>query len=302
MVIEIGMNAPGEIKKLSDITCADVSVVTEVAPAHIGAFSCIEDIGIEKLSIVSGAKNGTPFIVNGDNPIIEKLIPQLGLDKNYNIITVGENPKNHIRVDNIKADGLDNISFRYNEKIDFNVSIPGVHNAKNAAIACAAIQALWPQVTDKQLQDGLARFIAPLMRLNLKATKKGLPILDDSYNANPASMNAMLAIANDAKRSGKKIGLVVGTMREMGKFAKKYHNELGQNISKLNPELVILVGEHSLDVKDGMTSSSESCQVFVADNAEHAAKIVEAEFRGDMLFVKGSRGIGLDKTVELLIK
>ena len=302
MVIEIGMNAPGEIKKLSDIASADVSVVTEVAPAHIGAFSSIEDIGVEKLSIVSGARHGTAFIVNGDNPIIEKLIPQLELDKNYKIITVGEDLKNQIRIDNIKSNGLDSISFRYNNKIELNVSIPGVHNAKNAAIACAAVKALWPEVTDQQLHDGLARFIAPLMRLNLKVTKKGIPILDDSYNANPASMNAMLAIASDAKKAGKQIGLVVGTMREMGQFAKKYHNELGQNIAKVNPQLVVLVGEHSLDIKEGIScESSWSGQVFLADNAEQAARIIQTEFKGDMLFVKGSRGIGLDKTVKLLV-
>lgn len=305
MVLELGMNSPGEIQELSKMAMPDVTIVTEVAAAHIGAFGTLEAIGKEKLSIVKGAKQGTYLIVNGDNLIIRNVIKSEKIDENYLVLNVCQDRSDgDLNISDITSVGMEKIEFNLNgnhNNLQINIhaelSIPGVHNARNAGIACLSAKALFPSISDEKLKKGLSQFIAPLMRLNLKTLPDGRQLLDDSYNANPASMKAMLDIAGNMKKQGNKIALILGDMLELGENSKNFHQELGSQISEIHPDYVVLVGEYAEDVAGRIVDSSK---VLIANTPEDAAKAA-VEYPVNMLFVKASRGIGLDRAVKLLV-
>jgi UDP-N-acetylmuramoyl-tripeptide--D-alanyl-D-alanine ligase len=307
-VIEIGMNRPGEISSLSKITHPDLAMVTEVAAAHIGAFENIEGIGHEKLSIIDGARKGGSFVVNGDNEVIQNLLPSKNLDKDFTLLRVGENKSNDFIISDISVEGIDTIHFTVsdaNHKNDNHwvlkalLRIAGVHNAKNAALAVVAAHTLFPDLLPEQIAKGLERFVAPLMRLNLKEIPGpgNKMMLDDSYNANPASMKAMLAIAADTKRVGKKIGLILGDMLELGAFNEEYHRALGEQVKELQPEFTFLVGQSSQIVQNAIGTSLKTAIFNTPEEAGNAA--TREAF--DMIFIKASRGIGLDRAANAIL-
>jgi UDP-N-acetylmuramoyl-tripeptide--D-alanyl-D-alanine ligase len=300
MVLEIGMNRPGEISALSKLSTPNVSVVTEVAPAHIGAFDSLKGIGYEKLSISDGLEINSAFILNGDNPIIREVVAEKKLNEKFRIKYVGYNADNDFILDEVKSNGFEGISFRVQKSQTYNLNIPGVHNAKNAAIAVAAVKALFPDFELEKISKGLNQFTAPLMRLNWKETKNKIAVLDDSYNANPASMSAMLDIAADAKKSGKKIGLILGTMRELGAFSEQYHKELGVKTASITPDFVCYVGEFEQSFSSGLSQIMPNVDYTSCESPVEAAEIAFKK-SVDIIFVKASRGIGLDKTVEILV-
>ena len=301
-VIEIGMNHPGEISKLSKIVEPDVAIITEVSPAHIGAFKGIEGIALEKLSIIDGLRKGGTLVVNGDN---SDLAAQLKVRSMEDLKIVKAGAKKDAldyNVHSIESEGFEAISFQLtNLGIDESIKlkISGRHNALNALIAAVACHTLLPDLKPEQIAKGLENFTAPLMRLNLKRISDSRHVLDDSYNANPASMKAILEIARDGKKNGVKIGLVLGDMLELGEFSEKYHRELGEAVANLQPAFLIAVGQMASTVTS--PAKSAGVRVFEVSDAEKAYEIAVKE-PCDMIFVKGSRGIGLDKTVTKLVQ
>lgn len=300
-VIEVGMNHPGEISGLSKIAQPDVAIVTEVQPAHIGAFDSEQDIAKEKLAICDGLKERGILVVNGDNSWIASELSTKMLLGGQSIVRVGESGE--FRLSDISSNGLTSTKFSVvladGLKEPFEVAISGRHNAMNASLALVAARKLLPAITTEQLRGGLARFVAPLMRMNLKELKDGRQILDDSYNANPASMRAMISVASDAKSSGLSIGLIVGDMKELGHRSKEFHLELGREIAAIKPGFVVAVGEFASEILEASLQSGIRAQS--APNPEEAAKIAVKE-SFDMLFVKGSRGVGLDVAVKWLLE
>jgi UDP-N-acetylmuramoyl-tripeptide--D-alanyl-D-alanine ligase len=303
-VIEIGMNRPGEIAALSQITHPDVTIVTEVAAAHIGAFENLEGIGHEKLSIVAGSAHGAPCIVQGDNPVILKLMEEKKLTESYQMIRVGEGKHNDYLLHDVILRGIDSFRFTVTARgkpwqLEASLHVPGVHNAKNAAIAAVAAQTLLPELTTEMIATGLERFIAPLMRSNLKEIPGpgARMMLDDSYNANPASMQAMIAIAAETKRQGKQIGLIVGDMLELGNFSEQYHQELGKQIQELAPAFAFLVGPSSGIVQQAIGTAIKTAIFSTPEEAGNAA--TREAF--DMVFIKASRGIGLDRAATTIL-
>ena len=136
------------------------------------------------------------------------------------------------------------------------------------------------------------------MRMNLKALADGRQVIDDSYNANPTSMRASLELAAQLVRSGKKVGLLLGDMLELGSHAPAYHSEVGQLAARCGPAFVIAVGEFS----ENLLSQSRTLgiPVFAAVSPEAAAHTArKLEF--DVLLVKASRGMALEKAVNILV-
>lgn len=300
-VLEVGMNHPGEIEKLSRLAEPDVSVVTEIAPAHIGAFGNIEGIVKEKLSIVSGLRKEGTVVINGDNEHLRGYLTSHPFMEDWKIVKAGSNSESDLYVSKVTSTEEFGISFHVSgSEIDFDTTmqIPGRHNAVNAVIACAGARALLPSITQEELKRGLEQFRAPLMRLNMKIMPDGRLLLDDSYNANPASMDALLQIAFDIKESGKKIGLILGDMLELGALSEQYHRILGQNAAKISPSFLLCVGEMAPLVVE--EASKGGIKALVCADPAHAAKMAVTE-PFDVLFVKGSRGIKLDQAVHALL-
>lgn len=298
-VVEIGTNHPGEIAPLSKIASPDVAVVTEVGAAHIGAFESIEEIAKEKYSISNGLRDDGILVLNGDTK------PLCDLAKNtdtFRILFFGTS-SDGLSARLISAEQRENVlqcSIELgHETLSVNLQAFGVHTARNATAAALAAKSLFPFLTGGEIAKGLESFQAPAMRLNLKVMRNGKQILDDAYNANPISMNAFVEVARDFQTQGKRVGFIVGDMLELGAQSKEYHAELGQKLKTLHPQFVAAVGEFSQLVCD--QAKAPKTNVFPAKTPEEAAGwALSQEF--DIVCVKGSRGIALDRAIKKLLE
>jgi UDP-N-acetylmuramoyl-tripeptide--D-alanyl-D-alanine ligase len=138
--------------------------------------------------------------------------------------------------DNVKSHLLDGISFEFGmgtESATVHMKIIGVHNAQNAACAVLAARTLIPGIPFSDIVKTLQNYVAPLMRLDIRDCYDGTRIVDDSYNANPESMGAMLELAKEIAEAGVKVGLVLGDMKEMGDLARDAHSKVGQQVASL---------------------------------------------------------------------
>lgn len=299
-LIEIGMNHAGEIRELTQITRPDAAAITGVEAAHLESLGSLEAIAGAKLEIINGLKNNGPLIINGDNQVLCRALAELKLEGRYPIKYFGSNPGFAACVRGVEMHGLDGISFELlleGQSLPVRMPLLGRQNALNAACAALVARTLRPALTAREIKAGLEGFTAPLMRLALKQLRSGKKIIDDSYNANPASMRAMLDVASSLKKDYPRLGLILGDMLELGRFAGEYHRQLGAQAALLKPAFVVAVGEFAGLILDAVGRSG--IKAFQAESPEDAAKIARAE-DFDILLIKASRLVGLDRTVKVL--
>ena len=181
----------------------------------------------------------------------------------------------------------------------------GEHNAMNAACAALAAKTLVPSLTFAQITKGLESFRAPQQRLNVKELVGGRKIIDDAYNANPESMKVLLTLAHSLKSETvegevvhKRIGLVLGDMLELGTHSEKFHREVGTLVGKLNPAFLITVGPASVWYREEAVKAG--INAIDAESPELAAQVA-LKLGFDILLVKASRGMKLEKTVATIL-
>jgi len=299
-VLEMGMNHKGEIEALSSIAEPSAAAVCSIAAAHIENFSGIEGIVDAKLEIVRGLKSGSILILNQDSQALLQGISRKKL-VDFKFQYFGQNSTD-ARVQKVASLGLDGISFELSlgtESRQVQIGIIGKHNAMNAACAALMARALYPDLSIDQIVLGLSKFQAPLMRLNIRHLPKGGKIIDDSYNANPASMQAALEWVADLISQKLKVGLLLGDMLELGERSAEFHKQLASQVVSLKPEFVVAVGPHSRIIYE--QAKQAKIVAFHAETAESAAQIVRKLPFG-ILLVKASRAIGLDKAVNIILE
>jgi UDP-N-acetylmuramoyl-tripeptide--D-alanyl-D-alanine ligase len=291
-VVEIGMNNRGEISPLSKLTAPQVTLVTAVSEVHIGNLGSLAEIAREKFSILDGLRSFStgvqPVAISGvDEKIFED--PQISnlLASYSDKCTIKRiNDRSFPQIFEVKSLGLAGLQFQLawgDEMQSYQVttSLIGLHNIHN---------------------EGLKNFIAPVMRLKIKTVADGRKIVDDSYNASPISTKALIAMGGELKAAGAKVGFVFGEMYELGEFSRQLHAEVAAELLKLEASFVLCVGgevvaEMTSDLNRSQSHNSQSWH-YAASNQGLAAKIYAAEW--DILLVKGSRGVGLDRVVEEL--
>ena len=300
-VLELGMNHAGEIHQLTKIAKPSVAAITIVAPAHIEMLGSLEAIARAKLEICDGLAEGSFVILNGMDRVLLAEAKLQKLDERFKLLYFGETGRNFdAEVDNVKGDG-ESISFKLQiqgEVCDVVMNSIGIQNAMNGACAALSARALIPSLTIDQIRKGLSEFKAPLQRLAVKEISGGRKIVDDAYNANPLSMKALLKLGEQYKSNGKNVGVVLADMLELGEFADKYHLEVGSAVAELKPDFLITVGEKSILYEQ--EPKKIGVQTFHADSAELAG-ILALKLNFDILLVKGSRGMKLEKTVSTII-
>lgn len=301
-VLEMGMNHAGEISTLTKLGEPDVALISLIAPAHIESFPDIHGIVDAKFEIVEGLKKGGTLVLNGDDPLQLEKWKTLNSQKNYNARFFGSSEQCEARVSNVRAFGLEGIEFDLRlmgESLPITLRMLGKHNALSAAAAALAVKTLVPEISTEQLVAGLSDFKAPLMRLAMKHLKGGRRLIDDSYNANPASMGALLDIAGDLKQEKLKIGLMLGDMLELGARAAEFHREIGEKAAALNPQFLIAVGPLSKHYIEA--AEKKGVRAIDGGTPETAAQLAR-KLDFDILLVKGSRGIGLDRAVKVIFE
>ncbi len=310
-VIEIGMNHPGEIGPLSRMTAPDVALITTVAAAHLEAFDSIDEIAAEKAAIFSGMTGNGIAVFNADlatTPILAGAARAAG----GRIVTFGEAATADFRIDDVTVvDTATVVQARHgNQPLLFKVASPGRHLAINALCALAVADALCcdPVIA---ICD-LATWAPPPGRGTREhiALDKGDPtltaeLIDDAFNANPASMAAALAVlaasapVGDVGRiaHGRRIA-VLGDMLELGRDAGDLHVALGDLPDLGSVDVIHCVGPLMQQLYNRLPEERRGLWTADArDLADRAHTLIDA---GDIILVKGSKGIRVSIVVDAI--
>lgn len=294
VVLEMGMNHAGELANLSKIVEPDLAVITIVDAVHIEFFKNLEEIAQAKCEIFSGLKRLGKALINNDCQVLKNEAAKHKLD----LYTFGSTNQSQTWVSEIKSDGLKGISFvlhHADQKQEIYMNILGQHNALISAGAFAAAKLIFPDIQLKDAALALKNYTAPDMRLNLKELKDGRKIIDDSYNASPIAMKASLKLLAELKSPKFRTAAILGDMFELGTHSEKLHHEVAQEISKSSLDFLITVGDKSKIFYDQAKKSGVVAEHL--QTPELAAKLaLESKF--DLLLVKGSRGMALDRAVK----
>jgi len=300
-VVEVGMNHAGEIRNLISIVKPDVAAITRIADVHIGNLGSRDAIAQAKLEIVEGLKIGGTLILNGDDEVLERNFNALPPRSDLKVLRFGSTTGS-LRYGDARSKLLEGIAFKLmwetGEALDIEMPVLGVHNAMNAACAAIAGRALVPHLSDQQIERGLRRFIAPLARLNVKHLAEDFTLIDDSYNASPAGVEAMLAVAKSISDEGSSVGLILGEMREQGDFSQGAHTKIGNIVAALKPEYIITVaGDASIISRIAGEQGIEARHFETPEEAADEA----LQRRSRYLLVKGSLSVGLGRAVERIV-
>ncbi|MDR6102692.1 UDP-N-acetylmuramoyl-tripeptide--D-alanyl-D-alanine ligase [Agrobacterium larrymoorei] len=302
-VFEVGMNHPNEIRPLVKQVKPHVAIITTIAAAHLGNFNSLEEIADAKAEIFEGVLPGGAVILNRDNAQFERLEAaaiNVGIE---HILTFGQHAKADFRLADFEStpNGSTIWAIINGETSELNIGTPGRHVAENAMAALGVVA-----VTGANLDRAFHALgaLRPVKgrgeRHRLSVGDGSFLLIDESYNANPASMRAAIALLAQAEVSGngRRIA-VLGDMLEMGEFAAEVHEELSGPILSAGIEHVWLAGESMAHLRDALPDSvSVSWFPTTAELAEFVLKWVQP---GDVVMIKSSLGIGFGKIVSALL-
>ena len=291
-IFEMGMNAPGEIDRLTEIADPDVGAITCVAEAHLEGLGSIDGVKRAKGELFVRMRHASVAIVNGD----DERVLDLGKERAGPKIVFGQDGV----VRDIEATqcGLSETRLVFETPrgcATTQLPLVGRHNVQNALAAIACAEAL--DIDIDTIADGLTTTKLPPMRMAVVELPNGVTVVDDGYNANPSSLDAALATVS-AGAPGRTM-VAVGDMRELGLAAAEIHARAGRRIAEMEPVFAVAVGEHAQDIRDGAVEGGmgEGSVVAAASHEEAAVRIAERWTQGDTVLVKGSRGATMERVV-----
>lgn len=298
-VFEMGMNHAGELAHLTTLVRPHVAMVTAIAPAHTAFFPDESAIADAKGEIFAGLQPSGVAIIPYDSPHRDRLIGH-ARPHAARIVTFGIDPGADVRaMETMRtATGGTFVTASLGEKeLSFTVGQPGMHWVSNALAVLAAVDAVGGDLALAGLAlaelGGLAGRGA---RLTVKVGGGEALVIDESYNANPTSMRATLAVLG-AETAPRKLA-VLGEMRELGEKSDAYHEALADPVIAAGVERVILVGEAMRPLANALEGRVDF--VHVPDTAAARASLLEMLAPGDAVLIKGSNGVGLASVVAAL--
>lgn len=300
-VIEMGMSAKGELAELSKLSIPDVALITAVSEGHIEAFNSIEEIADAKCEIFEGMDiNDGIAIVNRDITTYERCIQNIDRAGLQNVQTYGKRIDAGVRF--VSSEILDNDIIRLTytvdgEELELAMPLIPTHLAENFAAAFAIVKAL--KLDPEAASHAISSFTPLLGRgqlLNVKKDNKEYRIICDYYNANPQSMNAALEYLSLFDNQNKVA--VLGDMMGLGKFEQQLHISIAGHIKDSGVNKLFLVGERMKSLKDEF---DKEIQVFCFDDTDSlCAEIDKYIIGGELILIKGSRGMELEKLASKL--
>lgn len=291
-VIEMGMDAPGQIRRLAEIAEPDIAVITKIGISHIERLGSRENIFKAKMEIAERLGKDSVLVINSDDDMLstidESKVP-------YRIVRAGTGKDAEYRVSEIEDLGDKGVRFNLTTEagtMPIRLSIPGAHNAINAALAAAVCVEAGVSVTD--IPAGLAAAEVTGNRLRIDTSGR-VKIIDDSYNAAPESM--MSAINTLMKSEGKRKVAVLGGMNELGCESEKFHREVGEYAAKAGVSLLITIGEKGKQISNGaLEFKGGKTRTVNFDTKEDVYPHIREYLNdGDTVLVKASRTIELEK-------
>ena len=295
VVSEMGMNHKGEIAQLASLTRPDIGVYTNVAPVHIEYFGTVEKIAEAKRELLENLREGGTVILNTDNEHVMRLAE--GFDNPR--FTYGIDHQADFRARDIAERGLLGSRFRLEAEgttRELELSLPGRHNLENLLAAIATARAAG--ISWEGIEAGVKK-VQPGYHRGITIPYRGATLYDDSYNSNPYALGRALELLSQAEAQRRIV--VAGDMLELGGDELRFHEDVGRAIPK-NIDVVIGVGRRSKSLLEGAAAAGVSADALHHfDDAEAAGRFLEGFINpGDLVLIKASRGIGLDRTVAML--
>jgi UDP-N-acetylmuramoyl-tripeptide--D-alanyl-D-alanine ligase len=300
-VVEIGMNHAGEIAPLAAIAAPTVGVVTNVGTAHIENLGSQDAIAREKGALFEALGREAVAVANADDP---RVLAQLPRTRAARVLRFGRAAAADVRAEAETAPAAGGVAFELVAPAGrAAVRVPGDGTALviNALAAAAAALAAGAGLDD--VVAGLAAYRPPAGRMARLALPGGVTVLDDSYNANPQSMEVALRSLAALKGAGRGVA-VLGDMGELGALAPEAHRAAGRLVAELGLDLLFALGERAEDVVAAAREAGLAAACGFAGRDAHAlaARLRAALRPGDWVLVKGSRSMRMERIVEALAR
>jgi UDP-N-acetylmuramoyl-tripeptide--D-alanyl-D-alanine ligase len=302
-VFEMGMSAPDEIRPLAELVRPHIAVITTVAPAHLEAFGSLDGIARAKAEIFAGLEPGGTALLNADHPQLGVLLDEANAAGVTNIVTYGEARGADWCITEIElaADRSFATIEHGRERHALVLNVPGRHMIANAtvALAVAHLAGIEPDVALRALA-GFGAQPGRGQRTLLGPSEKPLLLIDESYNANTASMTAALDVfAAQAAPAGRKV-LILGDMRELGPQSASLHASLAPMVTASGSERIYLVGKEMAALAAALGPARVAGHTQTA--ADMAEIVLDDLAYGDAVMIKGSNGVGLAEIVDRIRK
>lgn len=295
-VLEMGMRGLGEIDLLAGLALPNGAVITNIGETHLERLRTVANIAKAKGEILEHIDPQGFAVLNGDDPEVRRqanrcrgAVIYYGTGEDYDIRAV------NITVNSGKASYT---AITPTGSIEVNLPVPGRHNVLNSMAAIGV--GLKAGMTLNQIKRGLEETRLTSMRLEI-IEKNGLTVINDAYNANPASAKAALQILADLGRDRRKVA-ILGDMYELGRRTVEGHQEVGAAAAEIKVDVLITVGKLAVEIAFGATLADEPPVevISLSTNAEAKKYLAKIITPGDVVLVKGSRGMKLEEIVEYL--
>jgi len=293
-VVEMGMSGPGEIRRSAEISLPQYGLVTNIGPAHLEQLKSLEDITRAKFELLEILPaNGVVFLNADDERLMaQKVIPP------SRVITFGMAPEANYRAIRVGSRNGQRTDFWVDDVGRFQIPTLGRHNVYNALGAIAVGREAGLSVS--LIRTALADFSPSPMRMK-RLVMEGVVILNDAYNANPASMRSAMEVLSELKAEGRKIA-VLGDMLELGPQGPRLHRQVGHLVAKSGIDVLVVVGNMAKSIAQGAIQEGfEPQRVFRCADASQAAEHLKNMLQpGDVMLLKASRAMYLEKILPLV--
>ncbi len=299
-VLEMGMSTPmNEIARLCRITPPDVAVELNVLPVHVEHLGSIENVAAAKAELVEGMKAGGTAVLNADDP---RVFAMKRLSKGQTI-TFGIESEADVRAENIAFERFGETAFDLitpdgNARVLFPLN--GKHNILNA-LAAAAVGYSFGMTVD-EIAASLHTVAPPPQRGEVLHFADGFTVINDSYNSNPTALLSMVKTLVEGGASAKRRIVVAGEMLELGSDEIAIHRTTGREIAESGIDMLIGVRGLAQEMVEGAKEAGLEATQF-AENSDVAGELLLGEIKeGDLVLVKGSRGVRTEKVIEKLLE
>ncbi len=298
-VIELGVDQKGQTTRLCEIVRPTIGLITNIGPDHLEFFGSIEASAQAKAELLDQMSQDGAIVLNADDPYFDYLASRA----RCRVVSFGLSPRADVRALDVRTDARTGAAFRLAlpgkaRSTAVALRVHGAHNVMNALAAAAVGHVL--SLGGAAIAQGLARFRPAAMRSRV-TDHRGMRIIDDCYNANPASMKAAIELLAELGSSKRTIA-VLGDMLELGPEARALHEEVGAFLAQRNISLLVACGALGGSLAEGARRGGMAAdRILEVPDAGAAAVAVKSLVRkGDVVLVKASRGMRMEQVVEAL--
>jgi len=300
LVLEMGTNHPGEIKRLAEISLPQIGVITNISATHLQFFHCISNVLSAKMELVQFLPARGKVVLNIDDVHLRSQFKRI----RQKIVTFGTNRQADVRASDVAAStsgGKERLSFTVHagrDREEFELYCLGRYNVYNALAAISVAKEFG--ISLSQMADLLREFKFPKLRME-KLKYGRVTIINDAYNANPTSVKAALSEFISSFPFRRKI-VVLGDMLELGRTSRKFHQEIGKVVATSPIYSLIAIGEDARFIAQAAREwGMEKSNVFLFKNKKFASrKLKELLGPRDAVLIKGSRKMGLEEIIRYL--